>query len=301
MVTARTVIAVAVLIAATAANAADPDAVVRGKAVFDAAGCKGCHTDVAGKGPALAGGRRLATPFGVFFSPNITADPDHGIGRWSDADFARALREGVAPDGGHYFPVFPYTAYAGMTDGDVRDLKAYLFSLPPVARPNRPHEVGPPFGWRFLVAGWKWLYFDGPPVAADPARDAQWNRGAYLVHVLGHCGECHTPRNPVGALRPALALAGTRQGPDGGAIPNITPDRATGIGTWADAELRALFSIGMLPDGDFVGGGMGEVVDNTTSRWSAADRDAVIAYLRSVPPIHNRIARENKKPADDEW
>ncbi len=122
----------------------------RGKYLFDAAGCAACHTDKKGKGAPLAGGRRLKTPFGVFTSPNITPDPQHGIGKWSDEDFIRAMRLGVAPDGRHYFPVFPYPSYTGITDADILDIKAYLFTRPPAATPNEPHDVSPPFGWRFF-------------------------------------------------------------------------------------------------------------------------------------------------------
>ena len=166
--------------------------VARGEYVFHAAGCVGCHTVKLGKRALLAGGRTLKTPFGVFHSPNITPDAEHGIGTWSEADFVRAMRFGVAPDGSHYFPVFPYTSYTRMTDDDLRGLWVYIRSLPPVGQKNKPHQVKPPFGWRFLVAFWKWLYFTLGPFRPDPARSAAWNRGAYLVDVLGHCGECHT-------------------------------------------------------------------------------------------------------------
>lgn len=280
---------------AGATQAADEAAVARGKYLFDAAGCAGCHTDVANKGAALAGGRALKTPFGVFISPNITPDREHGIGAWSDADFRRALRLGVTPDGRAYFPVFPYTSYTGITDEDVADLKAYLFSLPPSPQPNRPHAVKPPFGWRFLVPFWKRLFFTPGPFRPDAERDARWNRGAYVVEALAHCGECHTPRNLLGAMREDMRLAGTRDGPEGGVIPNITPDAETGIGKWSDGDLKSLLTTGMLPDFDFVGGGMGEVVRNTTSRLGAADLEAVIAYLRALPPIRHDL--RTKKPA----
>lgn len=272
-----------------AAGAAAPDTVVRGRYVFQAAGCAGCHTDRKGKGALLAGGRKLETPFGVFYSPNITPDPEHGIGRWSDADFIRALRLGVAPDGSHYFPVFPYPAYTRITDRDLRDLKAYIFSLPPVARPNRPHEVDPPFGWRFLVPAWKWLYFTPGPLRADPRRSDQWNRGAYLVEALGHCAECHTPRGPLGGFKAGMALAGNPEGPDGALVPNITPDEETGIGRWSASDVETVLTLGMRPDGDFVESGMDEVVENTTGRLTPADLDAIMAYLKSLPPVHNDV------------
>lgn len=285
---AAAAIAATVAIAAPA-GAEDAAGLARGEYVFHAAGCKGCHTDKAGGGQLLAGGRKLATPFGTFYGPNITPDPVHGIGRWNDDDFARAVRAGVAPSGSHYFPVFPYPSYAGMTDGDIRDLKAYVFSVPPVAKPNRPHEVSFPFGWRPLLAVWKWLHLEREPPRPAAGESGERQRGAYLVQVLGHCGECHTPRGWLGGSKPEMAFAGTPSGPEGGRVPNITPDRETGIGGRSDKDLEALFAFGMLPDGDFVGSGMGEVVENTTSRWSEADRKAVIRHLRSLAPIRNQI------------
>ena len=284
----------ALLIAVMANAAGDTDAIARGKYVFDAADCLACHTDTANQGAPLAGGRKLETPFGVFYSPNITPDAATGIGGWSDDDFVAALRHGRAPDGSHLFPVSPYPSYTLMSEADMRDLKAYLFSLPPVTRENRPHDVKAPFGWRFLIAGWKALFFTPGPFRPDDGRDAQWNRGAYLATALGHCGECHTPRNMFGAPVSDMALAGTAEGPDGGSVPNITPDRETGIGGWSADEVDTLLTLGMTPDGDFVGAGMGEVVSNSTSKLTPADRAALIDYLKSVPPIRNKVAA---KPA----
>lgn len=266
----------------------------RGAYLFAAAGCANCHTDKAGKGAPLAGGRRLKTPFGDFYSPNITPDPEHGIGRWSEDDFQRALRDGVAPDGSHYFPVFPYASFTLMTDRDIRDLRAYIFSLGPRATPNKPHRVDPPFGWRFLVPFWKWLYFTPGPFTPDPGRNNRWNRGAYLVRALGHCGECHTPRGWLGGPRDGMDMAGTGQGPQGGSIPNITPDAETGIGRWSDSDYHSLLKMGMTPDGDFVDGAMGEVVENTTSRLNESDLQAMIHYLKSLPAVDNRVEKEDK-------
>ncbi len=274
---------------ATSAWAAGEDAIARGRYLFNAGGCAGCHTDVKGKGPPLAGGRALKTPFGVFYSPNITPDPEHGIGAWTDDDFMRAMRHGLAPDGTPYFPVFPYPSYTGITDDDLGDLKAYIFSLAPVAKPNRGHEVKTPFGWRFLVYGWRWLYFEPGPFRPDPKRDEAGNRGAYLVEALAHCAQCHTPRNALGALDHGQSFAGTTDGPDGDLVPNITPDRETGIGRWTDDDLDSLFRQGMIPDGDFVGGAMAEVVENTTAHLDESDLRAVIAYLRALTPIHHKV------------
>lgn len=260
------------------------DSVGRGAYIFNAAGCLGCHTDEKGGGRPLAGGRALATPFGTFHTPNITPDPETGIGRWSDADFVRALREGLRPDGAHLFPAFPYASYTRMTDRDLLDLKAYLFSRPAVAAPNKPHDLTPPFSWRFLLPVWQWLYLTPGPVPDDPARPPAWNRGRYLVDALGHCAECHSPRTPLGGVDPDRYLAGNPDGPDGDKVPGITGAKGKGgIGGWSDGDLTLFLETGLTPDGDVVGGAMGEVVRNTTSKLTADDRAAIAAYLKTVP------------------
>jgi mono/diheme cytochrome c family protein len=267
--------------------------VERGAYLFAAAGCGGCHTDIDNEGPAFAGGRALETPFGIFYSPNITPDPQTGIGGWSEADFIRAMREGKAPDGRTYFPVFPYTSFTLIRDDDLSDLWAYMRSLDTVVQENKPHEATFPFGWRGLLPIWQWLNFEPGPMAPDSS-DATASpdiaRGAYLVNALGHCGECHTPRDAMGAMDRDRWLAGTDEGPEGGKIPNITPDPATGLGAWSDAEINRVLESGMLPDFDAVGGGMAEVVRNSTGKLTESDRLAVIAYLRSLPAIENREA-----------
>lgn len=272
----------------------------RGAYLFNAAGGCSCHTDVKGGGPPMAGGRPLSTAYGTFRTPNITPDGPTGIGDWSDEDFIRAMREGVAPDGGHYFPAFPYPAFTGMTDADLLDLKAYIFSLRAVERENRAHELDPPFGWRFLVAGWKLLYFDEGPFRPDPDRPAAWNRGAYLVEAVAHCGECHTPRGFLGGLDRDLWLAGTKEGPEGGVIPNITPDPATGIGRWSDDAIVRVLSLGMLPDGDFVGAGMAEAVDGF-KHLSADDLAAIVTYLRALPPVENDVTPAKTEQPASAW
>lgn len=291
-------VAVVLALSAGSSHADKEERIERGRYLFHAAGCLGCHTDGKNKGAPLAGGREMKTPFGTFYSPNITPDPNDGIGGWSDGDFIRALRHGRAPDGSNYFPVFPYTSYTLMSDGDMLDLKAYLFSLPPSPTPNRPHRLDFPFNSRFLVHVWKLINFETGPMTPTPHRGKTWNRGAYLVEALGHCGECHTPRDRLGGFRLHRHLAGSRDGPGGEIMPNITPDKKTGIGTWSDGDLKDLFSIGMMPNGDFVGGGMGEVVDNTTSKWTPEDAAAAVHYLRTVQPVPNRVKAEKKK-ADD--
>ena len=283
--------AAALFLAAMSASGAfaqgvpDDEAVARGAYIFRAAGCLACHTDTKNKGAPLAGGRALATPFGTFYTPNITPDPVHGIGAWSDADFLRALGEGVAPDGRHYYPAFPYTSYTGMTERDALDLKAYLFAQPAVGQPNRAHDLKFPFGFRFLMVPWKVLFFEAGSRVGDPARDAKWNRGAYLVAHLGHCGECHTPRNFLGGIDRDRPLAGNPNGPDGKKVPNITPHREAGIGKWRASDITYVLKSGFLPDGDYVGGAMTEVVEEGTSHLNDADRAAIADYLMNLEPF----------------
>lgn len=263
------------------AQLADP-AARRGEYVAAAAGCLGCHTDGKANAVPYAGGRALKTPFGTFYGPNITPHPVAGIGKWSEADFARAIREGLRPDGAHYFPAFPYPSFARIADGDLKDLWAYLRALPPSDRRNQAHDLGFPYNWRFLVRFWKWLYFTPGRFAPDPGRSAVVNRGDYLVNVLGHCGECHTPRNFLGGPKRARHLAGTPKGAGDGGTSNLTP---ANLKKWGDAELAGFLQTGMTSEGDVTGERMGEVVRNTTSRLTAQDLSAMIAYLRTLPPV----------------
>ena len=288
------VVVLTAALAAAAAAAADPpsaaapspsagDPVQRGAYVFIAAGCYGCHTDEKRGGAPLAGGRPLATPFGTFHAPNITPDPQHGIGGWSDAQFVEAFRHGRRPDGDALFPAFPYTAYTKMSERDLLDLKAYLFAQPPVPTPDKPHDLTPPFGWRFLLPAWQALYLEPGPLADDPAQPPEWNRGRYLVEALGHCGECHSPRGRLGGIDRDRHLAGNPNGPDGDAVPSLRPG-PKGIGDWSVADIELALELGMLPDGDFVGGAMAEVVRNSTSKLTPEDRRAIAVYLKSLSP-----------------
>lgn len=254
----------------------------RGAYLAKAGGCAGCHTEDAKGAAPFAGGRALKTPFGTFYGPNITPHPDAGIGRWSEEDFRRALRLGVAPDGAHFFPAFPYPSFTRITDEDTGDLWAFLRSLAPSAKRSLAHELRFPFGWRFLASAWQWLFFKPGPFVPRPALTARQNRGAYLVDALGHCGECHTPRNLLGATDRSRYLGGAKLAGSSGGAPNLTPTR---LKKWDDAELKDFLANGLTPDGDVVGETMGEVIRNTTSRLTPQDLDAVIAYLRSVPPV----------------
>ena len=285
MIDERISCAVILLACAAGANAQDAR---RGAYLAKAADCIGCHTEEKPGAMPFAGGRALTTPFGTFYGSNITPDEKNGIGRWTEADFFRAMHEGTSPDGRPYYPAFPYPSFTKITDDDLRDLWAYLRSLPPSARENHPHDLRFPFRWRSLVFVWKRLFFTPGRFAGAPAATPVLNRGAYLVQALGHCGECHTPRNVFGAPKKDRYLAGGT-GPDGKKVPNLTPTRLAKI---SDEGLRDLLTSGTYPDGDQPAEAMAEVIRNTTSQLTPHDLDAMIAYLRSLPPL----AEEPKGP-----
>ncbi len=277
--------AVSVLLWSTAAAGAATDRVKRGEYLFHAALCEVCHTAQDGK--FLAGGRPIPSPFGTFYSPNITPDRRYGIGAWSDADFVRALRKGVSPDNHHYYPAFPYTAYTRLKRDDILAIKAYLDTVPPVARANREHDLSWYVSWRWPIGLWKWLYFDEGEFRPDPSHDAVWNRGAYLATAASHCAECHTPRNALGALETDRLYAGVEKGngPEGDATPNITPNKKHGIGSWTVSMLSFYLEIGMDPKGDFAGSLMAKVIDKGTGKLTAKDRDAISTYILSLPAM----------------
>lgn len=267
------------------AFAADDAAIARCAYLFVAADCGACHTDVADHGAPLAGGRALVTPFGTFFSPNITPDPTNGIGRWSLADFRRALRDGKGRDGAYLYPVFPFTSFSGMSDRDIGDLYAYLMAQKPNPVPNKPDQVEFPLEFRPLLVVWRLLYFKAGPLAPEAGRSAEWNRGRYLAEAVGHCQECHTPRNFLGGLEPAHAYAGNPNASKDLRTPNITPESDTGIGQWSLADIETVLKTGQTPDFDTVGGEMGEVVKGT-ALLTDPDRRAIAVYLKSLPPLH---------------
>lgn len=276
----------------TTALAETPTAVERGEYVLRATGGCGCHTDSANKGAFMAGGRPIKTPFGTIYGSNITPATRTGIGGWSDEDFIRAMREGLAPDGTHYFPVFPYTSFTKMNDADLIDLKAYLFSLPAIEQENIPPDLAAPFGWRPLLGIWKSLNFAPGVFTPKPEKDEQWNRGAYLVNALGHCAECHTPRNLMGALQNKMAFAGSTEGPEGELAPNITPDEKTGVGEWSAADMVWYLKTGFKPDGDDTQGLMAELIENGYQYLSKSDLKAIAVYLNALEPIANQVIAE---------
>lgn len=257
---------------------------VRGRTVFYAGGCAACHaTPGQDDRLKLGGGLKLPSPFGTFTVPNISPDQQDGIGSWQTGDLANAMLSGVSPEGAHYYPAFPYGTYAHARLEDIKDLMAFLRTLPPVAGKAVAHDLPFPFTIRRTLGLWKLLFFRVEPLVSDPARSPGWNRGHYLVEALGHCGECHTPRNILGGLQQDRRYAGGPNPEGRGRVPNITPDK-TGIGAWSKAEIVELLTSGFTPDYDSVGSTMVPVVKNT-AELPAGDREAIAEYLQSLPPL----------------
>jgi len=279
-------------VAAAALPAYQPNA-ANGQTMFNAGGCSSCHAvPNQPDRTRLGGGLALPSPFGTFYVPNISPDPNDGIGRWSEADFVTAVQKGTSPSGAHYYPAFPYTSYQRAKVEDIRDLFAYLKTLAPVAGRVRDHELPFPFNIRRTVGIWKWLFLDGKPFAADAAHSAAWNRGAYLVNGLGHCAECHSPRNFLGGIVAAQRFAGGPNPEGEGWIPNITQKA---LDEWSVKDFSDFLKTGELPQGDAATGAMTRVIKNT-SQLSPEDRGAMAEYLKSLPPVEGP-PRPKKKAA----
>ncbi len=263
-------------------QAQDATAIAHGEYLAQLGGCASCHT--APGGPPLAGGLVMRLPMGTLYAPNITPDHDTGIGVWSDDDFVRAMQQGVGRNGQYLYPAFPYTSYRLMSRTDVLAIKAYLFSLPAVRNVPPSNRMSFPYSFRSLIGVWNWLYVSDWRFQEDPQRSAQWNRGAYLVQAVAHCGDCHTPRGRFSeATEPGKFLAGGLV--DGWSAYNITPDPVAGIGAWSDDDLKRYLSIGKAPGKAWAAGSMGLVVANSTRHLTEEDLQAVVAYLRTVPPV----------------
>jgi mono/diheme cytochrome c family protein len=260
---------------------------VHGRDVFSASDCASCHASPGQPDRLrLGGGLALASPMGVFYVPNISSDSIDGIGAWRTVDLANALMSGVSPARRHYFPALPYTSYVRMRPEDVRDLMAYLRTLPPVKGRPPPHELPFPLNIRRGIGIWKLLFFDRQLDKPDTTRDATWVRGRYLVETLGHCAECHSTHNLLGAVEASTRFAG---GPDIGGVgfvPNITPQH---IGHWSANDIAEMLRTGKTPDLRAVGSSMAGVVENT-AQLPQVDRDAIAVYLKSLParPTPNR-------------
>jgi len=260
-----------------------------GETMFNIGGCSSCHA-VPNDNPEkvdrmrLGGGLALKSPFGVFYAPNISSDARDGIGNWSEANFVTALWKGTSDHGTNLYPAFPYSSYRYMQLDDVRDLFAYLKTLPPVPGRSRRHELSFPFNERRLLGIWKLLFLGEGSFVPDPSKSAQYNRGAYLVNGPGHCAECHSPRNALGGIIESQRFAGGPS-PDGSDwVPNITP---VGLQRddekWSEQDIASFLDGGMMPSGDFAGGAMADVI-RSTSLLSPKDRAAIANYVVALPP-----------------
>jgi mono/diheme cytochrome c family protein len=261
-----------------------------GKEMFFAGGCTSCHaTPGQDDKTRLGGGLPLKSPFGTFYVPNISPDPNDGIGRWTEADFVTAVTKGTSPDGAHYFPAFPYTSYQRMRIEDVRDLFAFVKTLPAVQGRVRDHDVPFPFNVRRLVGGWKLLFFrDTRTEEIDSA--SSWRRGEYLVNGPGHCSECHSPRNALGAIIESQRFAGGPNPEGEGWVPNITQKA---LSDYSVEDIADLLETGGTPDGNTIGGAMAPVIRNT-SQLAPADRHAMAVYIKSLPPVEGPKKPEKK-------
>jgi mono/diheme cytochrome c family protein len=281
-----------------AAAAGAPDLVKRGEYLARAGDCIACHT--ADRSRPFAGGLPINTPFGVIYTPNITPDPDTGIGRWTDADFLRAMHEGIGKGGERLYPAFPYAEYTKVTDHDVLAIRAYLNTLVPVHYTPPRNDLKFPFNQRWLMVFWNMFNFTEGRFVPDPKQSAEWNRGADLVEGLAHCEECHTPRNFTQGLKTNSRFSGATQA--GWHAFNITADRNSGIGNWADDELSAYLATGVVPGRANAAGPMAEVVADSTQYLTPEDLRSISAYVRAVPAISGGDARPRDawgNPAND--
>jgi mono/diheme cytochrome c family protein len=283
-------IALLLLIASDAA-AQTREQIARGKYIFGAAAGCGCHT--VPKQALNAGGRKYDGPFGTVYSSNITPDPTTGIGKWTDEQIITATRAGRRPNGERLIPVHPYTVFNGMAAQDLKDVVVYLRSVPSVDRAAPAKKISVPLFESVFLPAWLATFaaVENPPPSAPTSGVA---RGEYLTRAVSHCGECHTPRTMTMAVDNTRFLAGNPKGkgPEGSAVPNITPDRETGLGSWSEEQIADYLETGNKPDGDVAGGLMAEVIEGSSAGYkdlTKADRLAIAKYLKSVPPIKNRI------------
>ena len=259
-----------------------------GQTLFWAGGCASCHaTPDQDDRLRLGGGRALPTPFGTFRVPNLSSDKQDGIGAWSEQAFIRAMREGVSPDGRHYYPAFPFTSYALMGDQDLVDLLAFLKTLPAVSGRIADHDLAFPFSFRRGLGLWKWLNLGSGPYQTQTGQSESWNRGAYLVNGPGHCAECHSPRTALGGIISAQRFAGGPDPEGKGWVPNLT-QHEKGLKDWSIADIEDVLASGSTPEGDYVGGSMAKVVRNS-SQLTKDDREAIADYIKSLPPIEGPV------------
>lgn len=278
--------------AGTPAAVASSDLVKRGEYLARVGDCVACHT--ADKSRPFAGGLPISTPVGTIVTPNITPDPDTGIGQWSDADFLRAMHEGIGKSGERLYPAFPYVEYTKVTDQDVMAIRAYLNTLTPIHYAPPGNTLKFPFNQRWLMVFWNLFNFNEGRFVPDPKQSPEWNRGAYLVQGLAHCEECHTPRNFMQGLKTSSRFSGAVQA--GWHAYNITPDKNSGVGNWSDDELAAYLSTGAAPGRANAAGPMAEVVTDSTQYLTQEDVGSIVKYLRSLPPINGGESRPR-----DQW
>ena len=257
------------------------DARAQGEYITRMADCEACHTAMGGA--PFAGGRPFVLPFGTIYAPNITPDRETGIGKWTDAEFVRAVHKGIAADGSRLYPAFPYASYTMLTDADVLAIKAYLFSLTPVREANKPNTFSFPFNQRWLMAFWSAFFNRDERFRPVPEQSAEWNRGAYLAEAAAHCGECHTPRNLLQAMNERQKFAGGVA--EGWNAYNITSDPDSGVGGWSAEELAAYLRNGHTHGRGTASGPMGEAVDLSLSKLTPSDIAALVTYVRSARPI----------------
>ncbi|MEG0184073.1 MAG: cytochrome c [Stenotrophomonas sp.] len=283
---------VAVLIAAAthAPQVRADEAAERGRYLSTAADCMACHTKP-GDGKPFAGGYAIESPMGAIWASNITPSKKFGIGTYTEADFARAVREGIRKDGAHLYPAMPYTAYAKLTDRDISDMYAYFMQdVAPVEQLSPSTDLPFPFNVRLSMAGWNTLFLDKTPLAANAGRGEQWNRGAYLVEALEHCSSCHSPRGLLMQEDSSKALSGGSLGM--WYAPNITSHKVSGIGSWTDQEVAQYLKTGKVAGKAQAGGGMAEAITHSLSKLTDADISAIVVYLRTVPAVADPAAKQ---------
>jgi mono/diheme cytochrome c family protein len=263
---------------AQAGSEPSSEMIAHGKALVEAGDCASCHT--ADPAKPFAGGKRIQTPFGAIYSPNLTPDRDTGIGAWSDADFTRAMRYGVAPDGSYYYPAFPYTYFTRMTKDDTQAIRAYLATLAPERNEAKPPELRWPLNYRPLMGLWNYLFFQPGLFEPDQHKSTAWNRGGYLVNGLGHCGACHTPKNLFGADKRGRALSGGKVG--GWFAPRLDGAARSGLKSWSADDIAEYLQSGRNAR-SHADGPMAEVIANSTSKLSDADAQAIAVYLKDLP------------------
>ena len=266
--------------------------VEHGKYLVEAGDCQACHTNKGGR--PFAGDRPIETPFGVIYSPNITPDRETGIGAWTDDQFYRALHEGIADDGSHLYPAFPYPWYTKVTRDDALAIRAYLNSLDPVKAERRPNALDWPLNYREVMAGWNEIFFKEGEFSPDPKKSAEWNRGAYLVEALGHCGACHTPTNVFGAAKSGEHLqGGTLQD---WYAPDLAGELRSGLGNWSADDIVQFLKVGRN-NRTAAYGPMAEVITNSTSKLNDGDLKAIATYLKdmSAPPSAKKPSKPDSK------